>query len=297
MKKVKKLIMATIVLGAANVTSYGAVFNSNMNGGSSVWNDTANWEGGSLPSISGVITAKIISGKAANGVVVFDGTAAQSSGQLEVGTNASLTINSGGSFTAGNGMRMEAGSVVINDGTYTAALSGRVAYINGGTWTNRGLWDGGGFNVAGTATFINTGTLNANAGFLYLATNTGNAAWDMSAGEINAINITVQASGASTFSFSGGTITAVTMESGLTSSHLTMTMSGLASLVLSGNKETQFTSMIAAGVFVTTGSDTFVNSYDSGDDVTTLSVIPEPGGFSLVAACLALTSVMVRRRS
>ena len=186
-------------------------------------------------------------------------------------TNSSLVFTVAGRFTMWNNP-----AITGSTGNELNMLNGEISI--GEFWANGGA-------VARVA--ISNGTVNAAA----LATNQANAVVTMKAGGTGAFNvgdiISAATMGQMTLNFETGSDASFTIDNIAGGSAKTYWADNFSvgDVQIDGTNVASFAALEAA-----------FNITDLGLNGTSLSLIPEPGTYALLAGCFALASVMIRRR-
>lgn len=258
MKKITSIGLITFMLAGV---AQAALFE-----GTGLWSDTARWDTGVVPGSSTDVNIAGAFANTTSHATIADGyTADVAAVSLDKGVNS--PDNSGGNLT-------------INDGGTLSATS-----IFGGKSSR--LYNSGTITLTGSLTFAGnkeeaynyaTGTINAG----------GNLEVDLhfeNAGTFTGSSLV----GDGTLNLTGGTMTFASQT--FFGSLGTLNVSNDGQLIFTNQNivsdlqalvGTQITG-ITAGQIQMVGLDTVVN-------------VPEPGAYALLAGCLALTSVMLRRR-
>jgi len=186
-------------------------------------------------------------------------------------------------------------SSVINSGQITV---GSVLYSRGvdNSFVNNGTLITGGIVLGDSATaastFSNTGDVTIN-GWLHLSLDSPTPVmFNMNGGTLAADKLQMNAGGSAQLNLHGGTMTFVDL--GLDGSgSYTMNVTGDGTLIANGDHTGGLDFMIGSGFI--TGDAGLAAVYDVGTGKTTLSVIPEPATWSLIAL-MGGGLLMVRRR-
>ena len=239
-------------------------------------------------------------------------TAVASGGQFSLGRwgGVDLRINTGAELTVG-GMSVnnstnnfDPTSTIVNYGTFKSTENTYVydtfnlTNHSGASFTSRG------FNVGGTATITNSGTMDFRAAdgspddkWLYLATDTGNNTWNMNAGTITADRIVMADGGAATLNLNGGAIIAEEIAFREDAKYIINVGDGR--LEVDGDEQWILNQMKGAGYLRSTqqghvvsvtyyGTDTDSSSDYYLKTVVELAAIPESAHVTLVMGLFAL---------
>lgn len=289
----KKIIAGLISIGAMAGNSFAASisWDGSSNGN---FNEATNWSGGSVP---GAGDTAFIRNEANN--PVFQNAQDRTFNRLSMGLNGSaaslwrLDIN-GGSINTTTGPN--------NIGQHTAGTV--VLNVQGGAFTAQGEIVAGGGGTGDTFINLSSGSLSvASANF---GSNTGNAALNIigdaalsatgggfTFGSNGTLSFEFNATGVKTLSLGSLTAASGTLAvdlTGYTGTHnTTITLADVTggAGISSAFGTVNVTEGAYAGSFVT---------QDLGNDVITLTIIPESGCYALIGGLLALGSVMLRRR-
>ena len=289
----KKIIAGLISIGAMAGNSFAAnIFWDGSSDGN--FNNVSNWNTGSVP---GAGDTAFIRNETNN--PVFQNAQDRTFDRLSMGLNGSaaslwrLDIN-GGSINTTTGPN--------NIGQHTAGTV--VLNVQGGAFTAQGEIVAGGGGTGDTFINLSSGSLSvASANF---GSNTGNAALNIigdaalsatgggfTFGSNGTLSFEFNATGVKTLSLGSLTAASGTLAvdlTGYTGTHnTTITLADVTggAGISSAFGTVNVTEGAYAGSFVT---------QDLGNDVITLTIIPESGCYALIGGLLALGSVMLRRR-
>ena len=318
MKKMKNTSLFAATLLLANVSSFAQ--NQFSDAGSGLVQDAANWSGG-LPTSAanvGIIDTgdvNLLVGNSANptetpvvGLFIEQngGNIRSQSFQGSEFDSTTWTVN-GGTLGSTNGIFLKNGSLLtLNTGGAAVTAGGRNMTVNDSTFTMNGgtLTVGKSFSTTSSGTniinflggtanvasmgngFFNQGTYN------FGGTNITTGSWGASA-KTGARTLNFQAA-TGTFSVTGNFDAGTTTMDWVSGSDYTLTISGS---LLDAGAATTFETLYNDGRILLDGSNsaTFASVFDvSGGS---LSLVPEPSSFALLAGMLGLTWVMLRRRS
>ena len=287
----KKIIAGLISIGAMAGNSFAA--SVNWDGSSSGnFNEGSNWSGESVP---GAGDTAFIRNETNN--PVFQNAQDRTFDRLSMGLNGSasslwrLDIN-GGSINTTSGPN--------NIGQHTAGTV--VLNVQGGAFTAQGEIVAGG---GGGDTFINLSSGSLSVASANIGSNTGNATLNIigdaalsatgggfTFGSNGTLSFEFNATGVKTLSLGSLTAASGTLAvdlTGYTGTYTTITLADVTggSGISSAFGTVNVTEGAYAGSFVT---------QDLGNDVITLTIVPESGCYALIGGLLALGSVMLRRR-
>lgn len=230
--------------------------------------ETNNWD-----NPGGVITVSNFKDVAvAHDFVVNDGAATVGgtggvNGTFDLGGTGSITVNSG-AFKLGAG-------AIIKDGTATFSnTTGSNSQLQG-TFDNLDAFSNWGTNLIGGLDLINGSTFSTRwfSG--------GNGVSTLNGGSV----LTIREDGSGTFN--NNTVNFLDLNSTIVYSNAGRTIAEVTSEHLS-----KFTVNGDAAVVGTN-----INIFTNGDGFTTVQAVPEPQTFALLGGLVALTSVMLRRRT
>jgi len=285
----KKIIAGLISIGAMAGNSFAASVNwdGSENGN---FNNVANWNTGSVP---GAGDTAFIRNETNN--PVFQNAQDRTFDRLSMGDGAGtlwrLDIN-GGSINTTSGPN--------NIGQQTAGTA--VLNVQGGAFTALGEIVAGG---GGGDTFINLSSGSLSVASANIGSNTGNATLNIigdaalsatgggfTFGSNGTLSFEFNATGVKTLSLGSLTAASGTLAvdlTGYTGTYTTITLADVTggSGISSAFGTVNVTEGAYAGSFVT---------QDLGNDVITLTIVPESGCYALIGGLLALGSVMLRRR-
>jgi len=285
----KKIIAGLISIGAMAGNSFAA--RVNWDGSSSGnFNEGSNWSGESVP---GAGDTAFIRNETNN--PVFQNAQDRTFDRLSMGDGAGtlwrLDIN-GGSINTTSGPN--------NIGQQTAGTA--VLNVQGGAFTALGEIVAGG---GGGDTFINLSSGSLSVASANIGSNTGNATLNIigdaalsatgggfTFGSNGTLSFEFNATGVKTLSLGSLTAASGTLAvdlTGYTGTYTTITLADVTggSGISSAFGTVNVTEGAYAGSFVT---------QDLGNDVITLTIVPESGCYALIGGLLALGSVMLRRR-
>ena len=285
----KKIIAGLISIGAMAGNSFAA--SVNWDGSSSGnFNEGSNWSGESVP---GAGDTAFIRNETNN--PVFQNAQDRTFDRLSMGDGAGtlwrLDIN-GGSINTTSGPN--------NIGQQTAGTA--VLNVQGGAFTALGEIVAGG---GGGDTFINLSSGSLSVASANIGSNTGNATLNIigdaalsatgggfTFGSNGTLSFEFNATGVKTLSLGSLTAASGTLAvdlTGYTGTYTTITLADVTggSGISSAFGTVNVTEGAYAGSFVT---------QDLGNDVITLTIVPESGCYALIGGLLALGSVMLRRR-
>ena len=285
----KKIIAGLISIGAMAGNSFAA--SVNWDGSSSGnFNEGSNWSGESVP---GAGDTAFIRNETNN--PVFQNAQDRTFDRLSMGDGAGtlwrLDIN-GGSINTTSGPN--------NIGQQTAGTA--VLNVQGGAFTALGEIVAGG---GGGDTFINLSSGSLSVASANIGSNTGNATLNIigdaalsatgggfTFGSNGTLSFEFNATGVKTLSLGSLTAASGTLAvdlTGYTGTYTTITLADVTggAGISSAFGTVNVTEGAYAGSFVT---------QDLGNDVITLTIVPESGCYALIGGLLALGSVMLRRR-
>ena len=193
-------------------------------------------------------------------------------GVLDLGGTGSLTVTDPNGGTAGGELRLGAGAILKNG---TISVSGSNFNYIQGTLDNADFTSNWGLNLAGAMHLTNGSTLEAT--------------WFANGGTSDiggASTLTIREDGAG--SFNGTTLNFLDFDSTIVYSNTNRTIAEVSSQHLS--------SFTVDGEAAVVGDNVLIYT-DSTTGFTTVQAIPEPQTLALLGGLLALTSVMLRRRT
>lgn len=278
----KQIILAAVSAVMAATSQAQIVFNGSS--GDS-WFTGASWDGGALPTSADDVWlntggSPTVDGAGAVGNTVTVGLFGFT-GNLTVDAGADLTT--AGAIVIANDVA-DTGSVVnnglINVGTSTYLHAGTAGFVNNGTLNTADLILG---NVAsGVSTFTNTGDITT-TGWLYLSL-AGSGTFNMNGGTVNTATFKMDQAGTGHLQLDGGTIIAGGL--GLDgSANNTIDITGGTMLVNGGDRSGDLAFVASLG-YITAygGAGTVVTEYDAGLNQTKMyATIPEPATLGLFA--------------
>lgn len=308
MNHTSKLITAGFFVGlvsiaSAQITNFTGTTGANLE-------DSGNWDNGlpqSGPSgfidAAGVATAGsnlLISGEVDNYVITQNaGIVDMSGGSAAILAGGSWTLNSGELNRTGGDFNMEAGYVLnLNDGSIVAEQDFFVGNNSASTFNATG----GSINVGFRAVFRNGAIVNISGGTHtfqdeFLVRDSGSVA-TFSGGTTSIANdLNFASSGLLRFGVGAvGSLTANVLNGGA-SVNMDWISGSLMSLTITGADFAFYEDLYIDGNLLLDGANAspFADSFQVSG--STLSLIPEPSTFALLAGVLALTSVMLRRRA
>jgi hypothetical protein len=264
--------------------------------GSGGMDSAANWDNG-LPTNA---NPGLVSGTTAgswSGAVWTDFAVLQTGGELFAAGDGGLNMRGGAEFS-GNTTIFE-----INDASNTSFATTNLAIS--GTLIMWGQFAGGGGHELSLLNgYADIGSLSAISNTSLSAINIGNGKLDIGSFTQVKVTFNMLAGGTGQFNLAEADLTDTgnadlgnAVLNFVTGSEVTFTIvSGLAGADASDYWSTNFSvgDVQIDGVNVADLSGFTI--VDSGPTGTTISLIPEPGSYALLAGCFALASVMIRRR-
>jgi len=305
----QRRILWAVALSMVAVCEAAELYYIEQSGTDTNWDTTGNWftrDGSNYISngaVPGAGDNVVLSGGpfAPNGLIVNTSSADASGGQFRMGVwaDVDLTINAGAGLLV-DGLSTNNESTIVNYGTFELT---NVAYLNGASdFTNHlgASFTSQGFNVSGTATITNYGDVDIEAGWLYLATATGDNTWNMEGGTITAKHVAMPDDGKAKLYLNDGAIETETMHfNSSTHSGLYEIIVKDGTLQVNGDKTGAINTMINQSVITAAAGYTLSFEYD-GTSYTTLSAIavpvPEPAHATLVLGLFAALYLSLRAR-
>ena len=193
-------------------------------------------------------------------------------GVLDLGGTGSLTVTDPNGGTAGGELRLGAGAILKNG---TISVSGSNFNYIQGTLDNADFWSNWGLTLRCSLDILNGSSVEAT--------------WFANGGTSDiggASTLTIREDGAG--SFNGTTLNFLDFDSTIVYSNTNRTIAEVSSQHLS--------SFTVDGEAAVVGDNVLIYT-DSTTGFTTVQAIPEPQTLALLGGLLALTSVMLRRRT